>query len=171
VNDQQLWQHGLQALNDLIHSITPARKLQLMELLANYNHGKKHLAAITLAINSESICRECEGQCCLNGKYRMNVFDALSLCVAGLQISPDFSQKPLCPYGTATGCRVEPTFRPADCVFFICTEIDNRLSVSDKKELETCEKALRECLFAASRLLSMPISSPLLLWAEKEHGK
>ncbi len=168
MNDQQLWQHGLQALNEQLQISTPAKKLQLMELLTKYNRGKELLVAITQAINSESICRECAGQCCLNGKYRMNVLDALSLQVSDIKISPDFSQKPLCPCGTATGCKLEPAFRPADCVFFVCSAIDHCLSVTDRNKLEACEKTLRGCLSSASQMLGISVSKPLLLWAEKE---
>lgn len=169
MDDQQLWQHGLRSANRLlINNIPLVRKQLLEELLVTYRWGKESLVAITLAVDSDTSCRDCAGQCCLNGKYRMNILDVLSHCAAGVTVIPDFSQKPLCPYGTVMGCTMEPEFRPADCVFFICDILDNRLSDSARTELTSGENAIRECLLTASRLLSISMATPLLLWAETQ---
>lgn len=166
MDDQQLWQGGLQLLSRLLNDIPADRKQLLTELLADYSREKESLAAIALAVDSETTCRECAGQCCLNGKYRMNVLDALSHCAAGITVLPDFLQKPLCPYGTTRGCTLEPGLRPAGCVFFICDALDRHLSDSARTDLTACEQAIRACLQQADQLLGVPVNTPLLLWAE-----
>jgi len=167
VSDQKLWQDGLVSLNALLSDLSPAAKKPLLKLLSGYRVGKESLAAITLAADSETICRDCAGQCCLNGKYRVNVFDGLSLCAAGISVIPDFLQKPLCPYSNARGCILEPGFRPLDCILFVCDAIGNRIDDQLRANLAALEKNLRECLSEASLLLNINLGTPLLLWAEK----
>jgi len=167
VSDQKLWQDGQVSLNALLSDISPAAKKPLLELLSGYRVGKESLAAITLAADSETICRDCGGKCCLNGKYRVNVFDGLSLCAAGISVVPDFSQKPMCPYSNAGGCILEPGFRPLDCILFVCDSLEGQLPDSDRVDLTALENNLRECLSEASLLLNINLGTPLLLWAEK----
>ncbi len=167
MSDQKLWQDGLASLNALLSDLSPAAKKPLLELLSGYRAGKESLAAITLAADSETICRDCAGQCCLNGKYRVNVFDGLSLCAAGISVMPDFSQKPLCPYSYAGGCILESGLRPLDCILFVCDSLEGRLPDSDRVDLTALENNLRKCLSEASQLLNIHLGIPLLLWAEK----
>ncbi|HBA71521.1 MAG: hypothetical protein A2X82_04930 [Geobacteraceae bacterium GWC2_55_20] len=167
MSDQNLWRDGLVSLNALLSDLSPTAKKTLPELLSGYCVGKESLAGITLAADSETICRDCSGQCCLNGKYRVNVFDGLALCAAGISVVPDFSQKPLCPYSNARGCILEPGFRPLDCILFVCDSLEGQLPDSDRVDLTALENNLRECLRAASLLLNINLGTPLLLWAEK----
>lgn len=167
MNDQKLWQESMVSLNALLSELPPAAKKPLLELLSGYRAGKELLAAITLAADSEEICRDCAGQCCLNGKYRVNVLDGLSLCVAGFSLLPDFSQKPLCPYSNANGCVLKPGFRPLDCILFVCDAIESRISGPLRADLAGFESDLRGCLREASLLLNINLGTPLLLWAEK----
>lgn len=150
-------------LNDMSHD----RKMQLSELLNGYRGVKESQAAIITEIDSKTACSECGGLCCLNGKYRMNVFDALSAIAADKPLCPDFLQKPVCPYGDEPGCKLEPAFRPADCILFVCDILDMRLSDDSRSDLNRYESAIKECLQKASRLLDLPVNVPLLLWAEK----
>jgi hypothetical protein len=167
VDEQQIWDHGVRSIKKMFADLPRVKMLQLSELLAVYRQEKENLAAVILRIDSETTCRECAGQCCLNGKYRINVLDLLSHCFADLLVTPDFEQKPLCPYGTVRGCLMEPGFRPADCIRFICDALDVQLSVLDRSALNVREKALRDCLRSATHLLGMPTATPMLLWAEK----
>ncbi|MDD5285822.1 MAG: hypothetical protein PHD54_08180 [Desulfuromonadaceae bacterium] len=169
MEDQQLWQDGVRLLERLFNDIHPAKKHQLTELLADYRRVKGSLAAIALGVDSDTTCSDCQGQCCLNGKYRMNLLDVLSHSADGKTVLPDFLQRPLCPYGTRLGCTMEPGFRPADCITFICDAIDMRLPISARNDLNVYENAIRECQQKASRLLGLPITTPILLWAEKYH--
>ena len=167
MNDQQLWQHGLQLLRTLLNDMPHDRKKQLSELLCGYRGVKESQAAIIMAIDSKTACSDCEGQCCMNGKYRMNVLDALSVIAAGKSLLPAFLQKPACPYGDELGCKLEPGFRPADCILFVCDILDMRLSDDNRNDLNMHESALKDCLQKASRLLGMTLNTPLLLWAAK----
>jgi len=167
VKDRQVWEQGLRHLNNRFASLAPAIKLQLTVLLAVYKREKESLAALVTSVDSETICRDCGGQCCMNGKYRVNVFDVMALFASELQITADFEQKPLCPYGTCQGCRMEAGFRPADCVLFVCDTLDRRLSETAKSFVNTREVAIRECLRKASILTGETLDMPLLLWAEK----
>jgi len=169
VNDQQIWNLGLLSVEKLVAELSSGGRLQLQELLAVYRREKEQMAAVIHRIDSVKICGDCAGQCCLNGKYRMNVLDAVSHSVAGTKLTADFAQKPLCPYGTERGCLMEPGLRPADCMQFICDLIDGLLSDAERSVLLAREKSLRDCLQSVSKLLGVTADTPLLFWAEKNN--
>ena len=167
MNDQHLWNLGTVRLKALLADLPVAKGLTLTQLLIRYREAKEAFAAVVASVDADSVCRECEGQCCLNGKYRINVFDALARTVAETPTSADFFQKPVCPYGTDTGCTMEPGLRPADCVLFICEAIEQKMSPQARLILAGQEQELRECIRKASRLTGEPLGNPLLLWAAR----
>ncbi|MDD2736143.1 MAG: hypothetical protein PHF56_19615 [Desulfuromonadaceae bacterium] len=143
-------------------------ELGLAALLARYCQTKEALASLIEEIDASSVCQRCGGQCCLNGKYRINVFDSLAFIARQFITSVNFNQKPVCPYGSHDGCSMEPGLRPADCILFICDAIDEKLSPQSRMILAAGEMDLRECIEQASRLTGEPLRTPLLLWAEKQ---
>lgn len=168
MNDQQLWNLGTVRLECLLAELSAGTMPTLTQLLDRYRKAKEALAAVVAEVDAAHVCRECAGQCCQNGKYRINVFDALARIAAEIPTAADFSQKPLCPYGTDTGCSMEPGLRPADCILFICDAIDRKLSQQSRLELAANEQDLRECINAASCLADEQLGTPLLLWVAKQ---
>ena len=165
MNDQQAWSLGVGRISALLDNLPEEARHRLTGLLVHYRQVKETVAAVVSEYDSASACRDCGGQCCLNGKYRMSVFDALALCAAQLTTSANFVQKPLCPYGTDQGCTMESGIRPADCVLFICDVLEQKLSPQSRLLLAEQEQILRECIFTASLLTGEPLGKPLLLWA------
>ena len=168
MDDQQLWNLGTMRVKGLLAELPAEALLTLANLLARYREAKESLAAVVSEVDAASVCRECGGQCCLNGKYRINALDALARVIAEIPTSADFSQKPLCPYGTVSGCTMESGLRPADCVSFICDSIDRHLSPNARQILAQQEQDIRSCIQAASGLTGEQMGTPLLLWAAKK---
>jgi hypothetical protein len=171
VDDLQLWHLGIERIDTLFAALPDGDKLRLTELLARYRMAKEALAAVVAEVDAASLCSECGGQCCLNGKYRINVLDALSRIAAQITTSADFTRKPGCPYGTETGCAMESGLRPADCVVFICDAIDRKLSPQARSIVALQELDVRECLNEASRLTGEKLGTPLLLWVEAKNAE
>ncbi|MDR3579165.1 MAG: hypothetical protein P4L44_04275 [Oryzomonas sp.] len=165
MNDQEAWQRGVRFMEKIHGRLPRHARRQLGELLDSYRRHKGDM--LTLTAGSDAVCRDCGGQCCLNGKYRFNGLDLLALFdqQAPLPV-PDFAQKPLCPYGDACGCGMEPPFRPLDCVLFICGAIEELLSETAANALALLEQELRRCVQQAETLLEQPLGRPLLLMAE-----
>ena len=168
MDDQQLWNYGFIRLQTLYSRLSSETEPGLAALLSRYCQTKEALAAVIAEIDAASVCRQCGGQCCLNGKYRINVCDSLALIARQILPSVNFTQKPVCPYGSHTGCSMEPGLRPADCVLFICEALDEKLSPDSRMIIASGERALRECIEQASRLIGEELKTPLLLWAEKQ---
>ena len=168
MDDQQLWNFGFMRLKALYAGFSLETELGCTALLTRYCQLKEALADVIAEIDAASVCRQCGGQCCLNGKYRINVFDSLA-CVVRQNIPPaHFAQKPVCPYGSLEGCGMEPGLRPADCILFICHALDEKLSPDSRMILAAGEQELRKCIDQASRLIGEQLKTPLLLWAEKQ---
>ena len=168
MDDQQLWYLGNERLKGLLADLPVETGYQVTTLLIRYREAKEAVAAIVAHVDAASVCGECGGQCCLNGKYRINVFDTLARIAAHMPTSADFSQKPACPYGTDCGCTMEPGLRPADCVLFICDAIDQMLSPKARVILSEQEQFLRDCILELSFLIGEQTGTPLLLWAAKK---
>jgi len=168
VNDQQKLEQGLLKVADLFAAFAPTIQRQITVLLNQYRAEKEALAAVVYAVEAAEICRKCGGQCCLNGKFRLTVCDALVLSVEQWSLCSEFNQKPICPYGTDQGCCLPAGLRPMDCILFVCDEIDARLTESARYELSEREACIRECLQSISRLADIPLSMPLLLWTGRK---
>jgi hypothetical protein len=168
LDDQQLWHFGAMRLKGLYAAISAdsVAELKLFQLLNRYQTAKEAIASLVAHVDSAAVCLECRGQCCLNGKYRISVFDLLARLAAQIPTPADFARKPLCPYGADDGCIMAPGLRPADCVLFICDSIDRKLTAGARILLAEQEQSLREALLEASRLTGERMGSPLLLWAE-----
>ncbi len=167
MDDLPLWNHGSVRLKGLLAGLSGENGLALTKLLARYRQTKEQLASLVADVDAASVCSRCGGQCCQNGKYRINALDTLAHIAAQISTVVDFSQKPVCPYGTVAGCTMEPGLRPADCVLFICDAIERKLSLQKRLVLAEQEDVLRGCIFEASLLTGEPLGTPLLLWAEK----
>ena len=168
MDDQQLWNFGFTRLKALYVGLPPETETGLAELLAHYCQTKEALDAVISEIDASSVCHHCGGQCCLNGKYRIDVFDSLAFIALQIIPSVHFIQKPVCPYGSHNGCGMEPGLRPADCILFLCDALDEKLTPDSRRTLAEGEQALRKCLEQASRLTGENLKTPLLLWAEKQ---
>ncbi|MDD2853703.1 MAG: hypothetical protein PHY09_17595 [Desulfuromonadaceae bacterium] len=169
MDDQQRWCLGIARLRVWCANISEVDNIALTHLLASYKTAKDALAAVT-SDGAVAVCRECGGQCCQNGKYRMNVSDALACISFGAVPAADFAQKPLCPYGSTTGCSMAAGMRPADCITFICDCIDRLVSPQDRVRIGEWEQLIRDCIDDISRVTGLPVATPLLLWASREEN-
>jgi hypothetical protein len=170
-NDHHAWMRGVRLMEE-IHDLLPHDlRQQLGTVLAGYRRRKVEMLALTLDTGSAGICRECGGQCCLNGKYRFSGLDLLALLEQqGPAPRPDFSRKPFCPYSDADGCRMEAPFRPLDCVLFICEAIADRLEEPATRALDDLEQELRKSVKQAETLMGQRLGQPLLLLAGHPDG-
>ena len=168
MDDQQLWNLGFIRLKALYSGLAPETAHGLAALLDRYCQTKEALAAVIADIDGASVCCHCGGQCCMNGKYRINVLDSLALITRQSMPPVNYIQKPVCPYGDQDGCSMAPGVRPADCILFICDALDEKLTPHSRMMLATGEQQVRECIEQASRLTGEELKTPLLLWAEKQ---
>ena len=166
--DLQVWQGSRELLVSLHDRLIGNHGTEWLELLERYGTFKERMAAVTADVDAAGICGTCGGLCCMNGKYRFNVLDAL--CGVALDSVPtvNFRQTPLCPYGADTGCSLTPSLRPADCILFICEAIDQKLSPPARLELARLEQLVRDCLRDASSVTGELLGTPLLLWGSKK---
>jgi len=165
VDDQQLWNTGVFRLNNMLAGLPAPAVLTLTRILKRYRMAKEAYSSVVAEVDASVICCECGGQCCMNGKYRINVLDALARIAAEIPTCVDFSRKPVCPYGGDSGCMMEPGFRPLDCVLFICDALERKLSRQALLILAAEEQEQRKCISEASILTGEQVGTPLLLWA------
>lgn len=168
MNDLADWTRACGHIDRMLAGMPEGERLELATMAMTYRRLKEQLADLGERADAAALCRACRGACCENGKYRMNVFDALALRLADRPMPrPDFDQRPLCPYGSAGGCHLSAAFRPADCVTFVCNSIDARLDRQTRELMEAVEEQLRECLRQAERSIGTGLARPLLLFGHQ----
>lgn len=167
MDDQQQWNTNIERLKQLRRELPTEAGEELAQLLGQYRQTKEGLAAVVADVDAASDCRECRGQCCMNGKYRYSLLDGLAAVGAETLPDTDFLQKPLCPYGSDSGCSMEAGLRPADCVLFVCDAIDGKLSLQARESVAAHERNLRDCIRKAAAIVGERVGMPLLLWTEK----
>ena len=169
MDDKTAWERGLTFLQAAYSALENAVQADIRQLVDAYARTKQAAERLTAGAGGEALCRECAGQCCMNGKYRISGTDALAIVVAGNRagVIPDFGQKPYCPYSTPAGCCFEPSFRPASCIQFICPALDELLSTPARDELAGYESKLALLVQQLEQASGLKLALPLLLLAEQ----
>lgn len=168
VDDADLWQQGVSYLTRWHATRSPAESQHIAHLAATCRDVKTTLDTAIQRLGAAALCRECGGLCCHNGKYRMLVLDVL-LHLQEQQTLPlaDFTCKPLCPYGDRDGCTMTTALRPLDCVLFICDALEDLLDGTERQHMATLEHHLRHECAGGEQVLNIPLTVPLLLFAER----
>ena len=164
MDDQQRWQQAIAATHKSYQRLSVETRDELDDLLDSIMQIKQELFELVQAAGSSEICRDCGGQCCLNGKYHVTELDLLAYLRTDAEpVRPDFGTRPLCPYGGTDGCRMEPRFRSMTCLIFNCDLIEERMGSEDKQRLVEFELNLRRAVEQAEKLLGYRAGRALLL--------
>ncbi|HPX62441.1 MAG TPA: hypothetical protein PLN25_11845, partial [Deltaproteobacteria bacterium] len=164
MEDQQLWNRACTFAADVYGALSPDDRDKLAGLTNSIMQLKREMLSVTFAAGSGGVCRDCGGECCRYGRYHFSVLDMLACFSANvLPPVPRFENLMDCPFGTDSGCSLDPGFRPVTCVIFNCERIEELMGVDLKTGMQRSETLLREAVETASLLLGMRVSRPLLL--------
>lgn len=91
-----------------------------------------------------AVCRRCLGACCDCGKNHFSLVNLLAfLSAEELPPVADFTLP--CPFLGPTGCRLEVSRRPFNCITFICEGILDPLGEAGYDAFHELEGQLRRC--------------------------
>lgn len=163
MTDQQLWSAAVERVKADYRALPQALQEKLAELSAEIVVMKaKHQAAAAIA-DADQLCTDCQGICCRFGKHHFTVVDLIVYLSAGKELfSPSFDN-PVCPYHSGFGCLMEPSFRPFNCIIFVCEQLETGLEVAVKAELESIEASLRLIYGEFEQLLGNRFANGLLI--------
>ncbi len=140
-------------------------------LIAEIKQLKTALFGLTRLAEGESVCRNCDGRCCDNGKYHFTAIDLLVFVCDGKELfTPDFSSK-RCPYLGNAGCFMDPEYRPFNCITFHCEQIELLLRPSDIQEFYRVERKLRIQYNAFENLFGKKFNYGLLANFDRDYLK
>jgi hypothetical protein len=165
VNDQAAWEQSVTTVSTEYFGLPAGIRAELDGLLEEIMQLKEKLVDLVTSAGSSTICRSCNGECCLLGKYHVSVLDIMAYRKTGTEpVVPDFSTGPACPYSNVFGCLMPPRYRPVTCVIFNCPSIDDRLTPTDRDSLYKYEYRLRDTVARAGRIYEIRTDRPLLLY-------
>jgi len=163
VTDQQLWSAAVERLKADFHALPQVLKLKLAALSAKIMVLKARHQAAAATAAADALCADCKGLCCRFGKHHFTVVDLIVYLSAGRELfSPSFDN-PVCPYHSGSGCLMEPSFRPFNCIIFVCEQLEAGLEVAVKSELEAIETSLRRIYNEFDQLLGNRFANGLLI--------
>lgn len=163
VTDQQLWSAAVERVSIGYDALPQALRLKLSELSAEIMALKsRHQSSVSTAAADE-VCAECRGICCRFGKHHFTVVDLLVYLSLGTELFTPSFDNPVCPYHSGSGCLMEPSFRPFNCIIFVCEQLEAGLEVAVKAELEAIEASLRRIYGEFDQLLGNRFANGLLI--------
>lgn len=163
MTDQQVWSAAVERVKADYLALPQALKQKLAELSAEIMLMKaRHQAAASTAA-ADKVCADCKGLCCRFGKHHFTVVDLLVYLSAGKELFNPSFDNPVCPYHSGCGCLMEPSFRPFNCIIFICEQIETGLGRQDSEELEGIETSLRKIYGEFDQLLGNRFANGLLI--------
>jgi len=163
VTDQQVWSAAVERVRTDYHALPQALKLKLAELAAEIMALKaQHQTAVATAA-AEVVCAECEGLCCRFGKHHFTVVELIVYLSAGRELFSPCFDNPVCPYHGGSGCLMEPSLRPFNCIIFICEQLEQALDERANAGLAAIETRLRGIYQEFDQLLGNRFANGLLL--------
>ena len=164
MNDQQAWDQAVTAADEMYSRLPTGTRVELDGLIDEVMQLKQKLVELVTCAGSSTVCRTCEGQCCLFGKYHVSILDLLAYRKTGAELLvPAFGPGPACPYADISGCRMATGYRPVTCVIFNCQPIEDLLTPDVRQSMQELERKLRETVTLATSLCGTRLDRPLLL--------
>jgi len=163
VTDQQVWSAAVERVRNDYHALPQALKLKLAELSAEIMDLKaRHQAAVSTAA-ADAVCAECKGLCCRFGKHHFTVIELLVYLSAGRELFSPSYDNPVCPYHGGSGCLMEPSLRPFNCIIFICEQLETALEERVNADLAGIETRLRSIYKEFDQLLGNRFANGILI--------
>jgi len=170
MDDNQTWQKATTAANQIYSLLTPEQIGELDKLFQRIVRMKEELLKVPLSSGSDAVCLTCKGLCCMHGKYYLTMIDLLAFRFLNSEtVTPEFASTPDCPYGSSTGCKMPPRFRPLTCVIFNCESIDALLTDSQRELDRLTEQQLRNTIAEVEGIIGFPLGRPALLFVNSPH--
>lgn len=105
---------------ELDASVRAQAELIIREIMAT----KAGISSIFDGLNGIEICRLCRGECCQTGCFHFTAVDLLAYLITGRELFTPRFDNGACPYLGDTGCLMEASYRPYNCVTFVCDRVD-----------------------------------------------
>jgi hypothetical protein len=130
---------------------------------------QEKLNQLFILARGETVCRHCRGDCCALGHNHLTLANLLALHGAGQPLpQPDFSKT--CPLLTPHGCQLAATYRPYNCISFVCERIEAQLNPQQLAEFYQIEKELRQLYRSFQQRYTGASLSGLLIAAARLQG-
>jgi hypothetical protein len=140
---QQQWGAILTGLSGEVALLAKDERLWMTSRLARIGRLQRRLHRLFLAAGGLELCRRCQGDCCGCGRNHMTLINLLPFVLAD-EAPPAMDFSRTCPYSGDSGCLLEPSRRPFNCVIFLCEEVEAALSSAQRHLFLALEGRLRD---------------------------
>lgn len=135
------WETLINQLRRELNGIDEVERQWLQQRISLLQVLQRDIHTLFLHAGGSEICRTCAETCCGNGHNHMTLINVVAALLAQQLPPADFRET--CPFLTHTGCRLEITLRPFNCITFICEQIEEHMSAEQLAAFYRLEKILR----------------------------
>lgn len=141
-DDPSLWRCAIARVSREFETLSSDERQWVRQQLAEVARLQGFLHSLFEKASGLELCTRCQGGCCGCGKNHFTLLNLLAFLEKGLPIpEPDFSAP--CPFLRPSGCVLDPSHRPFNCVTFICGDVEDALCEEDQRAFYAAEKSLR----------------------------
>ncbi len=162
------WKTLVSQLRRELNGIDEVERRWLQQRISLIQALQRDLHALFLQVGGSDICRICTGSCCGAGHNHMTLLNVAAALLAQQLPQADFSRT--CPFLTHTGCSLDVTLRPFNCITFICEQIEIHMSAEQVAEFYRMEKVLRAHYTEMDRRYAGSSLRGLLIGAQRLNG-
>lgn len=168
--EQTRWRRILQAVRVEAAGLAPAERAWINAHAAEIACRQEKLDALFEKAGGPAWCRRCEGTCCDRGRHHLTLANLLACLLAEEEMpEPDFARP--CPFLGDGGCLLPAGRRPFNCITFLCEEVEEGLSGTERQSFYTLEKELRTLYGRFDRRYAGSSPRGLLIRAERLSGR
>lgn len=123
---------------------------------------KAQLANLFEAANGSEICRQCLGECCRTGCYHFTAVDLLVYFINSRELFSPVFENDTCPYLGDGGCLMDSSYRPYNCVTFVCEKIYSFMDPMELNRLSNLSETLIALYQRLEKLFANRFTSGIL---------
>ncbi|MDD2557352.1 MAG: hypothetical protein RBR43_04320 [Desulfuromonadaceae bacterium] len=135
------WETLVNQLRRELSSIGEDEREWLQQRIALIQRLQQDLHTLFSQAGGHDICQACSGSCCGHGHNHMTLLNVAAALLAQQLPQADFNST--CPFLTHSGCSLDVSVRPFNCITFICEQIEAHMSTEQVAEFYRMEKILR----------------------------
>lgn len=168
--NSRLWNNIVSSVMNEYHDLAPAELTWINARLDQIEALQLELNQVFCHAEGESICHQCQGDCCLKGHNHMTLVNLLSFIRRGV-LPPDADFTSTCPFLGGEGCRLSVNSRPYNCISFICDRIEVALPQDKKAHFYALDSALRSLYLEFTQRYRGAAMTGLLIFEQRRAGQ
>lgn len=144
MSNHDTWGIAIDRATSEFCGLEPSVRVRADDIVREIMVLKADMASLFDGLNSGEVCHLCRGECCQTGCFHFTAVDLLAYLATGRELFVPRFDTGACPYLGDAGCLMEASYRPYNCVTFVCDRIDAGMDPDLRNRFAGLSSALME---------------------------